>query len=242
MKKFLIVFILIGLLIPSTVLADSTIDQYTKANREEFLRDIDKHFPRILYQDTFDDYWEEESFDMDEKTLISRYQNNGKFGVTYLSSPPVEKRYDSWYLFYTDLDLGSLSDFAFHIDASITDEYPEGTGGCFIQYSDRFVVGKENSHAFQVLLGYDISKYAKVQDETFEEKLLDISEHHEIGKMYAVDIIRLNGTTYVYLDGEFMFEHVDGFDSRFTWFIGLFLLENGEEAKCHFDSMIVRRK
>lgn len=241
MKKSIYALLAILLLLPSSVFAQEEIDPEVKSRREEMLLDIETHFPRLLLTDVCDQNFAESSYTYEDGIIITSKQKSGVWTLREISSKPVEEEI-GYSAFYVPLDYGSYTDFAIHMDMEIADSIPEGAGGCFLQYSDREIVGYEKSHAVSVMIGEKIDGYTNTAYGKKSFDILDLSEFSEIGKMYKVDIIRENGTTYFYIDGEFLTEYDDNFDSKFTWVAGPILFEGGEEVTCNIDNIVIRRK
>lgn len=241
MKKILLLVLLLLLLIPTIVFAQDEIDPEVKARREEMLNNVESLFPRVLYSDLCDKHMAENTFSYDDSITGSTWKKDGKWSLRMFSPVPVQDEV-SIAIMYFPLDFGSYSDFSFHMDMAIADEFPENTGSCFFQYSDREIVGYEKSHAVSLLLGQKIDAYTNTASGKQTTDVMDLSEYGEIGKMYTLDIIRLNGIAYFFIDGQFIKEYEDGFKSKFTWVGGPLIAEGGEEVTCEFDNIIIRRK
>lgn len=241
MKKAMFVLLSLVILIPTVVFAQEEIDPEVKSRREEMLLDIETHFPRLLIKDVCDQHIAESSYTEEDGIITTNLQKSGVWTMREISPKPMEKE-GGYTIFYVPLDYGSYADFAIHMDMEIADSFPKGTGGCFLQYSDREIVGYEKSHAVSIMIGSKIDGYTNTAYGKKSFDILDLSKFSEIGKMYKVDIIRENGTTYFYINGEFLTEYNDNFDSKFTWVAGPILFEGGEEVTCNVDNIIIRRK
>ncbi len=241
MKKALFVLLSVALLIPSAVFAQEKIDPEVKSRREEMLLDIETHFPRLLYSDLCDKHFAEKISEKENGVILTHFKKGGVWTMRQISPTPMENE-GGYGIFYVPLDFGSYADFAIHIEMGIAKEYPSGTGGCFLQYTDREIVDFEKSHAVSVMIGKKIDGYTNTAYGKNSFDILDLSDYGEVGKMYKVDIIRLNGMSYFYIDGQFLAEYKDNFDSRFTWMAGPILFEGGEEVTCNVDNIVIRRK
>ncbi len=157
---------------------------------------------------------------------------------TILDAPGGTTEEDS-YGHYLNTQLGSFRNFALHADVTITEVQPsDGYGNCYVSYTDKEIAGENRFKWFDVEPGYAISTYAYPEKESVE--FIDLSNYGEVGRTYRIDIIRIDGTANVFIDGVFIGEVEDGITSHVTMFLGTYIEKNTQYVDCAFSNFEIR--
>lgn len=238
MKKIsLLIFFLLLFITPAESVG------YGQDNREtayDLLKNSEKYFPRLLIDNKYN---ENSGWDVYEEislgTVIDRIRN-GVLTTTIFSPDPTGNAGIS--AFNADTYYGTLTDFHLHTESTLTAAFPENLGTCFIQYTNLATAGENARQAVTVYIGDRVEHYESYSGNRVFVPLADLSADYEIGRRFVVDMIRLNGTGYVFVDGIFLAEIQDGIQENLSWMMGAGTLEGGEQATCVFDNLWVRRK
>ena len=180
---------------------------------------------------------------------IKEIEKNASEGIIYRSKlengtfhaildAPEGAMEENSYGLYLSTQLGSFHNFALHTDVTITQVQPsEGYGDCYVSYTDKEIVGENRFKWFDVELGYLI-RYAHPEGESVE--FIDLSNYGEVGRTYSIDIIRIDGTANVFIDGVFIGEVEDGITSHVTMFLGTYIEKNTQYVDCAFSNFEIR--
>ncbi len=233
MKKVVLASLLLMVFVGSIAAVQGQTDEEIAMN---LLRTSEKIFPRILIDEKFSEKDPPEFyFEPDHYAMIYQYQNESLFHTLYNETP--EHGYVGMSAFWAGNDYGTLSDFHFRAETSLVSEFPEDTGGCYVQYTNLSVVGPNNRKSIQVSPGHAIK-----MDNHNSILLKDLQQEQVLGKKVIVDIIRLEGIAYIFIDGVFQVLYQDGIQETLSWMVGTETSENGEQAACVIDNILVRRK
>ena len=206
----------------------------------DILINAEKTFPRFLINEKFDaNLPATPSRTEDLKKVTVKWQEGGKRYSALYSFTGVDGGFST---FYAGTHFGTLDEFHLHADVVLNHEFPEGKGYCFVQYTSVAISGEENRKSCSVQVGKDVECYTTITGTRTFMPIADISSDHQLGKPYSVDIIRLNGIGYFYLDAKYYGKVQDGFDTKATWMIGTGVSEGGEQALCSFENLWLRRK
>lgn len=206
----------------------------------DILINAEKTFPRFLINEKFDEVLAPFAARYDQPPAIAiDWQEGGKLYNAYYSQSGEAGGISGY---YADTYFGTLDEFHLHVDAVLNHEIPEGKGYCFVQYTSLAVSGEESRKSCTINVGRDVGCYTTITGTRAASTIADISADHQLGKTYSVDIIRLNGIGYFYIDAEYYGKIQDGFETKATWMIGTGASEGGEQALCSFDNLWLRRK
>ena len=126
----------------------------------------------------------------------------------------------------------------FHLSLTLqrTENVPAGAGGnCWIRYSDRLLTGSGHEHG---LILYPGEKAFEISDGS-EIEVTDLYGLYPEARI-KFDFIRIDGTVYVYADGNFLFSFHDNALGGISFEAGAMLYSFGNRIRCDFDDYTVR--
>ena len=91
------------------------------------------------------------------------------------------------------------------------------SGYCWISYDNGDVVGTDKASGVRLRLGDGAYAFKEIDGTDQEIFIADMSAFHSPGVWNKVDIIRLDGITYVYVDDIYQFAYQDGISEKFSW-------------------------
>ncbi len=126
----------------------------------------------------------------------------------------------------------------FHASMEITqsESLPKNTSHCWIRYSDVAVTGPGLESGIILYPGEKAFSYFPVDGVMQYKEIADISNFNN--KTVKVDIIRLDGISYFYLNKTFAFQYEDGITNMVSFEAGSELLEGSNRIRCDFDNFI----
>ncbi len=206
----------------------------------DILINAEKTFPRFLINEKFDEILPPYATRLGQLPDVAiNWQEGGKRYNAYYSQSGETGGISSY---YADTYFGTLDEFHLHTDVILNHEFPEGKGYCFVQYTSLAVSGEESRKSCSINVGSDVGCYTTITGTRAASTIADISADYQLGKTYSVDIIRLNGIGYFYIDAKYYGKIQDGFETKATWMIGAGVSEGGEQALCSFENLWLRRK
>ena len=130
----------------------------------------------------------------------------------------------------------------FHITFSVqqSQNVPgDGSGRCWIRFSNIVMQGEGKESGVILFPGGQAYSFAPEDGQHMYEPLADLSDldAHSINRF---DFIRLEGTTYVYANGEYRFSFTDSMREGVSFEAGSELFEGGNIIRCDFDDFSVR--
>jgi hypothetical protein len=87
--------------------------------------------------------------------------------------------------------------------------------------------------------GYESFLYSNKNGGTYLDRD-DLSALDDIGKNYRVDIIRLNGTANLFIDGIYIGKFDDEIDGNINWWFGSYTGSGGTYTDCAFNNFEIR--
>lgn len=132
----------------------------------------------------------------------------------------------------------------FHATFSVVrrEDIPDGSGGiCWIRYSNVMLKtpGKESGVIFYP--GDQVYYFSPVDGQMTYHAIGDLSDLNP-NETAKFDFIRLEGTTYVYVNGNFRFSYEDGIPDTVSFEGGTQLYRDGNRVRCAFDDFSMRIK
>ena len=132
----------------------------------------------------------------------------------------------------------------FHVTYSVqrTENIPAGYGGiCWLGYSSVVIDGKGKESGLILYPGDRAYLYKPVDGEIVYEAVEDLSDLNP-ERMTKFDFIRLNGITYVYIEGRFRFSVEDGIKNLVSFEAGSELFQEGNRIHCVFDDFFIKMR
>lgn len=198
------------------------------------------YFPRVGYSETF---WETQGYvnEILDGGIIHQYYVRSGMGTDLLMSMlPAEKGART-----TNLRLNMKRDWEKEYHVSVTllraEDMPNGSGGCWLRYSNVRTKGRGSESGLILFPGREAYGFVpegnlEDLDYTFVSDLSDLNQNNSI----RFDFIRLDGVSYVYANGRFLFSYDDGFDGKMSFEGGAELYEGGNRVRCDFDNFTMR--
>ena len=120
------------------------------------------------------------------------------------------------------------------------EDIPVNEGGiCWIRYSDVLStgVGKESGVIFYP--GGKVYHFQPVDGEMVYEEIGDLSDIYPDSPA-AFDFIRIDGTTYVYINEKYIMHFEDGISGNVSFEAGAELFQGGNRVRCCFDDFSIK--
>jgi len=224
--------------VPATQTPEQNITTEVPVENISIMEEIKNLFPNIAYDEKSLGLYGWQDDLEDGKKYLTRFQK-GAYHTIFSASAPFTKG-DSYGEFFQS-DIGPFTDFALHADITLSEIRPaDGYGDCILSYTNSRFVDEGTSNWFDVELGYNIDAYnSSSQKNTF---WYDLSKYWEIGRTFGVDIIRQNGFTDIYIDGEYIGEAEDGISGEVTVWFGTFVDKGSQYVDCSYDNFEIRTK
>ncbi len=163
---------------------------------------------------------------------------NGIYHTIFSASVPLTEGYS--YGEYFRQNTASISDFAFHADITLSEVLPNGSAGnCVLSYSNGRMIGDDQYQSVNFYFGYESFLYSNKNGGTYLDGI-DLSAFGNIGKNYRVDIIRLNGTANLFIDGIYIGKFDDEIDGNINWWFGSYTGSGGTYTDCAFNNFEIR--
>lgn len=205
----------------------------------DLLKNSQTYFPRLLIDEKFNQ--NEELYVGDNESCVSVVrQKGGKLTSTYFPKDISTEAGRS--AFYAGTYYGTLTEFHLHAELTQTAEFPEGSGYCFIQYTNAPIAGEETRETVFLDVGFQAGMYTTFSGSRKYTILADLSADHQLNRTFNVDLIRVNGVGYLFVDGNFLTAVEDGIQTNLTWMIGAGTKVGGEQSQCTYDNLWLRRK
>lgn len=124
----------------------------------------------------------------------------------------------------------------FHVSYELQrkESVPENSGYCWIRYSDTLIVGPGRESGVIVYPGYKAFSFTPVDGVMKYTEIADLSKYNVSNVI--TDVIRLDGITYFYFNGNFAFQYEDGITNLVSFEGGSSLFEGGNRIRCDFDN------
>ncbi len=142
----------------------------------------------------------------------------------------------------TTFESAQAKDFHVHFVMTPSEIASTNDGSCWFAYSNKKVAGTGTVSGIRLTLGKSAVAYSIDGTEEKDQEIGDLSAYGETGQAYHIDIVRLDGTAYFYINGKYLFNYADGITQMVTWQAGTVLFKGGEAAKCVFDNFNVTQK
>lgn len=130
----------------------------------------------------------------------------------------------------------------FHITYSLrkTDAIPSAESGtCWLRFSNVVIQGEGNESGVIFYPGDGAYFFSPGENGPEYKSIADLSGLNP-EEMNSFDFIRLEGTTYVYANGVFLFKYDDGIRDAISFEAGAELFEGGNCIRCDFDDFTVK--
>ena len=197
-------------------------------------------FPRVGPEETF---WQAQGHlnEVLEGDIIHQYYVRGGIGSEVLMSMfPAE----------VSLRAGNLRPSVtqawekdYHVTITVTrgEEIPVGAGGCWLRYSNVRTksYGSESGLILfpeREALGFEPAGNLKDLIYTPVASLAGLDLNNAI----KFDFIRLDGVSYIYANGRYLFSYEDGFNGKMSFEGGVEIYRGGNRVRCDFDDFSMR--
>ena len=130
----------------------------------------------------------------------------------------------------------------FHITYSVQQSQTvpgDESGDCWIRFSNIVMQGEGKESGVILFPGGQAYSFAPEEGQHRYEPIADLSDL-DAYSMNRFDFIRLEGTTYVYANGEYRFSFTDSMREGVSFEAGAELFEGGNIIRCDFDDFSVR--
>ena len=132
----------------------------------------------------------------------------------------------------------------FHASYSVVrrEDIPDGSGGiCWIRYSNVVLTGAGKESGVIFYPGDQAYFFSPVDGQMTYHTIGDLSDLNP-SETAKFDFIRLEGTTYIYVNGTFRFSYEDGITDTVSFEGGSELYLDGNRVRCAFDDFSMRIK
>ena len=118
---------------------------------------------------------------------------------------------------------------------------PNGAGGCWLRFSNVRTKGEGGESGLILFPEREAQRFEPVgnhQDLVFTP-VADLSDLN-LDSAVRFDFIRLDGVSFVYANGKFLFRFEDGFDGKMSFEGGAEIYAGGNRVRCDFDNFTMR--
>ena len=209
---------------------------------EELLENADvQYFPHEGFSETFSLTQGYVNEILDSDIIHQYYIRDGKGTDLLMSMFPASRSLRTGNK-RLQMTKGWMDEFHVSFDLQLAENLPDGAGGsCWVQYSN--VLMKRSGSESGMLLFPGRRAYFFSPSETGNvmvyRPIADLAQL-DLSNEIHFDFIRLNGLTYVYADGVFLFGYADGISGKVSFEGGAELFENGNRVRCDFDNFMMR--
>ena len=177
---------------------------------------------------------------LENEILHQYYINNGKGSDVLTSLQPCKSDISSTNKRIKFDDRPAKN---FHVKYTVrrNESVPDNSGYCWIRYSDKLYTGTGKENGIVIYPGYKAFSFSHVDSNIQLSEISDLSEFKP-KKDIVVEIIRLDGVSYVYLNKTFVFQYEDGITNSVTIEGGSMLNKGGNRIQCDFDDFIFTSK
>ena len=130
----------------------------------------------------------------------------------------------------------------FHVKYTVVrrEDIPVNEGGiCWIRYSNVVSTGAGRESGVIFYPGGKVYRFQPVDGEMIYEEIGDLSDIYP-DETAAFDFIRMDGTTYIYINGEYIMHFQDGISGNVSFEGGSELFQGGNRVRCCFDNFSIR--
>ena len=124
----------------------------------------------------------------------------------------------------------------FHVSYKmwLTESIPENAGRCWMRYSDAVIAGAGRESGVILYPGYKAYAFSPVDGEMKYSEIADLSDFSLLNQL-KIDVIRLDGISYFYINGTFAFQYEDNIANPVSFEGGSELFEGSNRIRCDFD-------
>ena len=221
---------------------DETVDDPDKIPEpDELLRVADeRYFLRVGNSQTFSQRRNSFNEFLGYDVIHQYYVNDGKGTDILMSMFPSEVNVftSNPHLNWKDF-LGK--DYHISVTMLLREDIPSGSGGCWLRYTNVQTKGNGGESGLILFPGHEAYAISPVGNRsdlnyTMVEDLTELNPH----EMITFDFIRLDGVSYIYANGTFLFSYVDGFVGNMSFEGGAELYQDGNFVHCDFDDFTMR--
>ncbi len=206
------------------------------ADPDELLRIADeKIFQRIGFSEKFSRTQGYVNEILDPDVIHQYYVRDGRGTDLLMSMFPAEKTVRTGNK-RLNITKGLMDEFHVSYTMQRTENVPSGTGGsCWMRYSNYQHAGSGKESGVILIPGDRAYFFRQSETDPVCEPIADLSEldpDHET----VFDFIRLDGVTYFYADGKYLFSYADGITVQVSFEGGAVLNQGGNRIRCDFDN------
>ncbi len=131
----------------------------------------------------------------------------------------------------------------YHVTITVvrTENVPDGAGGCWLRFSNVRTKGEGGESGlilFPEREAFHFEPVGNHHDLTYTP-VANLSSLN-LDSAIKFDFIRLDGVTFIYANGKFLFSFEDGFDGKMSFEGGVEIYEGGSRVRCDFDNYAMR--
>ncbi len=207
----------------------------------EVLLNDDSFFPLKGYTNTFTGLQGYVNEVGQDGIIHQFYMRSGKATDIQMSLFPAVRSSQTTNRFLV-LDKSWYKEFHAGITLQRTESIPAGTGGlCWVRYTNFARKGSESESGIILYPGGEAYAFGPHNGTIRYEKIADLSEL-DPSEEIRLEFIRIDGVSYFYADGNFLFSYADGIPGEVSFEAGALLSEGGNRVHCDFDdfSMTIR--
>ena len=228
--------------------ADPLPNDLTNITEEDALADPDLllqvadelFFPRVGPDETF---WQTQGYlnEVLEGDIIYQYYVRGGMASEVLMSMfPAEISLRAGHL-RPSVTRAWEKDYHVTITVLRAEDIPNGSGGCWLRYSNvrsKGEGGESGLILFPEREAFAITSAGNHHDLVYTpvESLAGLNLNNNI----KFDFIRLDGVTFIYANGKYLFSYEDGFNGNMSFEGGVDIYEGGNRVRCDFDNFSMR--
>ncbi len=176
--------------------------------------------------------------DVGAETAVRIGTEDGKRYITLVANADGVREYSA----FTGITEAYPTNFQITADVSLQDVYPEGSGGCFVGFTNYGISAyTAEDGAGQVVLllnGQGAEIYICPQGAESGSHFIISETSRWSGKL---SLIHLLGHTYAYFNGTYLGQYHDGVKGPVQLIYGASTFGGGDIASCSFDNLVVKK-
>lgn len=208
------------------------------ADRQSMRANRDQLFPRLLFNEMFNDKTKPSVNRLDEGYYFSEMERAGQIEMLLSSVNAFTENHGRGQTHFNMT--GSYENFYASIEARFLEMDDSNNGYLWFQYTNGNIVGESRRDSVTISFPYRVTKYSTLSGERVETTLYELNDFVSDYEVHTLELFRLNGEASIFIDGQFITSFMDGFSGRFYPIYGVGLETGGTYVAGSFDNLVIR--
>lgn len=236
-RRLCTIFLLLLLSIPLVAFNVSAAPTVSDEKIGDIYKNLDSLFTLSIFQSEFRDPSKIVYTPLGNSAALDYQTQHGQVLTNlYSNAEPGE-----YYSFSLETPAGASDNFYAAIDISAHDVYPLGKGGCAVKYTALSTAADAVPQNVFFYLGEHADARVETGDDETNIELSSDEGSSRIGTTSRLEIVRLLGYTFFYLDKAYVGQTYDEIKDPVSVSFGPVLFDGGEFVSCSFDNFEYRR-